>query len=158
MSVTNIQGQSPARGRGQKGTALLEFAFVVPVLLIIVMGIIVFGTALNNYIQLTEAAATGARFLAVSRGQTTNPCGDTIPVITAAATNLTASSMQFKFVLNGNSYGPGGTAFGCSGAQSNLAQSQPASVIVTYPCNLTVMGVNFAPSCTLTAQTTERVQ
>jgi Flp pilus assembly protein TadG len=158
MSATNRKSKSISRNRGQKGTALLEFAFVVPVLLVIVMGIIVFGTALNNYLQLTEATAAGARFLAVSRGQTVNPCSDTIPVITASATNLKASSMQFKFVLNGNTYGPGGTALTCGGAQANLAQSQPASVIVTYPCNLTVMGFNFAPGCTLTAQTAERVQ
>src|SRR5579863_618481 len=118
MSAANNSIQSQVRGRGQKGTALLEFAFVVPVLLVIVMGIIVFGTAMNNYLQLTEATAAGARYVAVSRGQTTNPCADTIPVITSAATNLKASSMQFKFVLNGTTYGPGGTALACSGAQS----------------------------------------
>jgi hypothetical protein len=31
-------------------------------------------------------------------------------------------------------------------------------VQVTYPCNLNVYGVNFAPSCTLTAQTTEAIE
>ncbi len=158
MSAANNSIQSRVRGRGQKGTALLEFAFVVPVLLVIVMGIIVFGTAINNYLQLTEATATGRRYLAILRGQTTDPCVDTVTTVTQAATNLKATSLTFKLVLNGTTYGPGSNSLSCQAGKDNLVQSGPAQVVVTYPCNLTVMGINFAPSCTLTAQTTERVQ
>ena len=33
-----------------------------------------------------------------------------------------------------------------------------ALVIASYPCDLTVMGVNFKSSCTLTAQSAQMVQ
>ncbi len=142
------------RARDEEGQSLLEFAYVVPVLLTVVFGIVVFGIALNSYLALTDATAVGARVLSIDRGQTTDPCADTALAIQNAAPGLKAASMKFSFVLNGTAYS-GAT---CSGAQSNLVQSQSAQVVVTYPCNLKFFGFNPAPSCTLTAQTTERVQ
>lgn len=146
------------RGNGEAGQALLEFAYIMPVLLVVVFGLIVFGLALNNYLAVTEATSTGARYLSTLRGQTTDPCVDTVNTVVAAAPNLTATSFTFKLVLNGTTYGPGSNALSCQGGKNNLVQSGPAQVVVTYPCNLKVMGINFAPGCTLTAQTTERVQ
>jgi hypothetical protein len=35
---------------------------------------------------------------------------------------------------------------------------ESANVSATYPCNLTIMGVNYSPSCTLSSQSTERVE
>ncbi len=58
------------RARNEEGQALLEFAYVVPLLLALVLGIIMFGAALNNYLVLTDATAVGARVLSISRGQT----------------------------------------------------------------------------------------
>ena len=45
----------------------------------------------------------------------------------------------------------------CQTALTN-GQGQPATVTTSYPCNLTVYGYNFAPGCTLTAQSTESVE
>ena len=40
-----------------------------------------------------------------------------------------------------------------------LVVGQPALVKTTYPCNLTVMGINYAPGgCTLSAETAQMVQ
>ena len=110
--------------------------------------------ALNNYLVLTDATAVGARVLSISRGQTTDPCAATATAVGAAAPNLKTANLKFSFVLNGTAYS-GAT---CSGAQTNLVEAQTAQVTVTYPCNLKFLGFNPAPSCTLTAQTTERVQ
>jgi Flp pilus assembly protein TadG len=57
----------PSSGRkmGDRGTAALEFALVLPVLLLIVFGIIDFGRALNAQITLTGAAREGARLAAL---------------------------------------------------------------------------------------------
>ncbi len=142
------------RARDEEGQALLEFAYVVPVLLTLVMGIVVFGSALNNYLVLTDATAVGARVLSISRGQTTDPCSATAIAVEGAAPNLKAANFKFSFVLNGTAYS-GAT---CSGAQTNLVEAQNAQVTVTYPCNLKFFSFNPAPSCNLTAQTTERVQ
>jgi hypothetical protein len=39
-----------------------------------------------------------------------------------------------------------------------LVAGVPAQVIATYPCSLAFYGKDYAPSCTLTANTTERVE
>jgi Flp pilus assembly protein TadG len=57
----------PSSGRNarDRGTAVVEFALVVPVLLLILFGIIDFGRALNAQIQLTGAAREGVRLAAL---------------------------------------------------------------------------------------------
>jgi Flp pilus assembly protein TadG len=45
----------------QKGAALVEFAFVLPILLILVFGIIEFGFLLYNKAVITNASREGAR-------------------------------------------------------------------------------------------------
>jgi Flp pilus assembly protein TadG len=158
------------------GQALLEFALILPLLMLLVMGMLVFGIAFYNYLVLTDAVGIGGRALALDRGQcvgtscpgTTDPCAATATVIENAAPSLnlaTTANVTFTFVFNGTTvYGPGSSP-SCSssstttGASADLVEDEPASVKVTYPCNLVVFGHNFAPSgCTLTAQVQELVQ
>ncbi len=56
--------------RGGRGQSLVEFALVLPLLLIMVFGIIDFGMGLRSYISLSSATREGARFAAVG-----NPAG-----------------------------------------------------------------------------------
>lgn len=51
--------------RRDRGAAAVEFALVVPMLLLLVFGIIDFGRMLNVKITLTQAAREGARAAAV---------------------------------------------------------------------------------------------
>ena len=46
---------------------MVEFALVLPILLLLVMGIIQFGIVFNNYVTLTDGVRAGARQAAVSR-------------------------------------------------------------------------------------------
>jgi hypothetical protein len=39
-----------------------------------------------------------------------------------------------------------------------LNAADPATLSATYPCDLTVLGINFAPGCRLSATATESVQ
>jgi TadE-like protein len=57
----------PSRGRraADRGSVAVEFALVLPVLLLIVFGIMDFGRALNAQIALTGAAREGARLVAL---------------------------------------------------------------------------------------------
>jgi Flp pilus assembly protein TadG len=57
----------PSRGRkaGDRGSVAVEFALVLPVLLLIVFGIVDFGRALNAQITLTGAAREGVRLAAL---------------------------------------------------------------------------------------------
>jgi Flp pilus assembly protein TadG len=53
------------RPRGDRGSAAVEFALVLPLLLLLVFGIVDFGRMLNDKIMLTEAAREGARSAAL---------------------------------------------------------------------------------------------
>lgn len=47
--------------RNEKGQSFVEFALILPVLLIIVMGILEFGLMFNAYITISNASREGAR-------------------------------------------------------------------------------------------------
>jgi Flp pilus assembly pilin Flp len=58
--------------RDERGTALVEFAFVVPLFLVLVAGVLHFGKALNYWLDQNHLASEGARFAAVNK----NPGAD----------------------------------------------------------------------------------
>jgi Flp pilus assembly protein TadG len=136
----------------EEGGALVEMALILPVLAMLVLGIMSVGTMFMNYLDLTEATGSGAQYLQLIRTSTTDPCMATYTAITQAAPNLTPANLSLKFTLNGTAVS-GDT---CSGYQSDLVAGEPVSVTATYPCNLQIYGVNFAPTgCTLSATATE---
>jgi Flp pilus assembly protein TadG len=53
--------------RREDGQATAEFALVLPLLVVVLLAIIQFGIAFNNYLTLTDATRAGARKAAVSR-------------------------------------------------------------------------------------------
>jgi Flp pilus assembly protein TadG len=58
----------PANGHARdRGSAAVEFALLLPLLLLIVFGIVDFGRALNAQITLTQAAREGARLAALNQ-------------------------------------------------------------------------------------------
>ena len=59
-----------------RGTATVEFAIVVPLLLTLVFGIIDFGRMANDHIQLTAAARAAAQALAI--GEDMNAAAATV--------------------------------------------------------------------------------
>ena len=115
---------------------------------------------MNNYLQLTDGVNIGARQLAISRGQTTDPCSTASAAVISAASLLKSSNLTFKLTLNGTSY----TGTTCSssstttGAAGNLVQGTTATLLVTYPCSLKVYGSTLVSTCMLTSQTSEMVQ
>jgi Flp pilus assembly protein TadG len=138
----------------EEGGALVEMALVLPVLALLVLGLMSFATMFMNYLDLTEATGSGAQYLQSLRGNTNDPCQDTYLAITQAAPNLTPANLSLTFNLNGTTV----TGDTCAGSSyvSDLVQTKPISVTATYPCNLTVYGVNYAPSgCTLSAMVSE---
>jgi Flp pilus assembly protein TadG len=152
-------GATKARGflrgfpSGRKATVAVEFAMLAPALLVLVLGAAAFGIAMDNYVQLTGATSIGARQLAIGRTYSTTPYTDTVNAITGAAPKLTKASITISLLVNGTA-----CASDAAGTTA-LVAGVPAQVITSYPCNLVVYGTNFAPSgCTLSANTTERVQ
>ena len=60
--------------KNERGQTMTEFAFVLPILLVLLFGIIQFGIIFNNYVALTDAARAASRKGAVSRNSS-NPQG-----------------------------------------------------------------------------------
>jgi Flp pilus assembly protein TadG len=72
------RSRSAARLRGERGAAAVEFALVVPLLLLILFGIIAASQAFQTQARLSAAAREGARVIALS--------GATTPATTDAST------------------------------------------------------------------------
>ena len=68
--------------RGDSGAAVVEFALLLPLLLLLVLGILDFGRVYNAQITLTQAAREGARYAALKTG-------DPVARTTTAASPLT---------------------------------------------------------------------
>jgi Flp pilus assembly protein TadG len=159
------------RLRDDPGQAMTEFAMGVPILLLLLVASAYFAVAFNNELTLTQATTTGAQQLSISRGDTSDPCATTVTAVTSAAPGLNPADLTYSIafgtpntatpptIVYGTPITGTGSGFSCSGDASDLVSGHTAQVIITYPCNLTFMGINFAPSgCTLQAQTAELIQ
>jgi len=137
--------------REQNGSSLIEFALVLPVMLLVMTGIFSFAMVLYRQEQLTQAVGAAGQYLQQIRTSTTDPCKDTFTAITNAAPGLTSANITLTVTLGSTSV----TAKTCSGDQSYLTQGGSASVAATYPCTLTAYAYSFASACTLSAKVTE---
>jgi TadE-like protein len=55
------QRRKNSRGRGERGQSLVELALTLPVLLLLLVGLVEVGNALNAYITVVDAGRDGAR-------------------------------------------------------------------------------------------------
>jgi Flp pilus assembly protein TadG len=140
-------------GGNRRGQSLLELSFAMPILLITVTGMLSFGITLHNDLTLTNGVNTGAQVLAMSRGQTTDPCATALTAIEDSAPGLTAGSISLTVVINGASF----TATSCTAGAADMVQGTLEQVTATYPCVLTVYGMGV-PSCSLRSQASELIQ
>jgi hypothetical protein len=100
---------------------------------------------------LNNAAAQGALTFGLSRG-TATPYTATTTAITNAAPNLVPANVTKTLSGNGT---PGAADLAC---QTALVAGATASVTVSYPCDLTVLGVNFKSNCSLSSTAAQMVQ
>ena len=109
------------RQRGEQGAALVEFALVLPLVLMLAFGMVTAGLTYNHKIDLTHAAREGARYGAtLAQLQCTgspNPCGTQTwaqvvqsVVVQRAFGDLTASQVCVALV-NGNPGASVGSTF-----------------------------------------------
>jgi Flp pilus assembly protein TadG len=148
----------------ERGQSLVEFALVIPILFLLLMGIMAFAIAFWHQLTLTNATNIAAQQAAVSRQQiAVDLC---TPVNTAlynagSGINNGGGSSPFTFSISVNSAPVASGIKVSSGAVSAcnvlLTQGQPLQVSTTYGCNLNFFGFRM-PSCTLSASTQEVVQ
>lgn len=84
--------------RRDKGAALVEFAILLPILLLLLMGMVEFGRAYNAQITLTQASREGVRVLAITKDSaaavsaTENVAATTLNVSQLSVTTTTCNS------------------------------------------------------------------
>lgn len=84
------------RARKEVGAAAVEFALILPVLLLILIGIIEFSLAFNAQLSLNQAAREGARYMAIH-----NNAGDATTAAQNAAGRLAPASISVDFSVTG---------------------------------------------------------
>lgn len=143
--------------RSGRGQALVEFAVVLPMFLLLILGSFRFGLTINNYVMLTEAVRAGGRQFALSRGVATGRTG-TVNQVTGAAVNLVPVNCSGTGLCVTTAVS-GVTCAADAACLTALTTATNATVTATYPCSLIVYGINFVPGgCTLTSTMTERVE
>src|SRR5688572_29230104 len=93
MQATRTAAQHDRRrtSRGEQGVVAVEFALIVPVILLLVFGIIEFGRAYNAKVELTAAVREGARDLALGTGVGIGATVDAAPGLDAGSISVTTS-------------------------------------------------------------------
>lgn len=82
----------------ESGQSIVEFALVLPVLMLIVVGIVEFGWLFNGKITLTSAAREGARVAAIVKNETTATAAINE---TADLSGLTVTLIDYDYIAGG---------------------------------------------------------
>lgn len=147
---------------GERGSALVELAVMVPVAMVMLTGLLQFGLYINNSLELQNATSLAAQYLSVNRGTTAaaDPCSLTAAAFKNVSPYLNSNNVTFSFAFQpqGAASATNYTGTTCTGAASLITQGGTATVQAKYPCSLAIYGQNLAPSCSLQAQVTEVIQ
>ena len=123
--------------RGEGGQTAVEFAIVVPILLLVVFAVVQFGMVFNNNVTLTDAVRAGARVGTVSR-LAPDPTAAVVTRVRAAAVNLHAADLDVSVA-------------------STWVHGGDVTVTATYPYSISLLGL-VVKSGRLHSTTIERVE
>jgi Flp pilus assembly protein TadG len=129
------------RLRREDGQAAAEMALVLPILLMVILAIVQFGIALNNYITLTDATRAGARKASVARF--TGDFGASAKALVQSdASNLSQSKLGVSVAIDSGNWSTPGSE---------------VAVTATYPYSIDILGITVK-SGTLTSTSKERLE
>lgn len=117
---------------------MVEFALVVPILLVVLFAVIQFGVVYNDYVTLTDATRVGARKGAVSRHEA-NPAGEAEAALRNSASGLDQGELAVTVSATAWEHG------------------EDVSVTASYPYEIDLLGLVVAAG-RLESTTTERVE
>jgi Flp pilus assembly protein TadG len=144
MKMTSRKRSRFAREDGQ---SIVEFAFIMPFLVLLLVAICQFGLAFRNYLAITDAARVGARKAAVSRTLTGGPCQAARDAIQATVSSTQWSVVSSRITCTPSTPGATGTSF---------------TISINYPVTIglpQIFGLpRIAVSGTMTAAATERLE
>jgi len=130
-----------ARRRARQGATVVEFAFVMPVLLVLVLGIIEVGRAVMVTHLLNHAARHGCR-VAVIEGKSNS---DVNSAVTIALSGASISGESVTVAVNGAA---GNASAAQAGDEITVTVTVPASAVTWLP------GGRFLNGLTMTGQDT----
>jgi len=137
------------RNSAQRGAAAVEFALVLPVLLLVVFGVIDFGIVMAQKASLANAARTGARYGVVNAFTGTHTCKNLIDrvrgeartiAITAATQNNVAVTVRLNSIpvcsAAAGVASPNVTTPPCTNSSGSPASPDTLTVQVSYHSDL----------------------
>jgi Flp pilus assembly protein TadG len=89
----------PSSGRAPSGQSLVEFALILPILLVLLMGILDFGRAVAAYNSVSNAARSAARVAVVDQNEAVV---DQAAIDEAFGLNLVPDDVDFDPNVNGD--------------------------------------------------------
>lgn len=151
--MLGVSIQAPARvlmrrlQHGESAQSVIEMAFTLPILLLIIMGIIDFGFALSDRVALSNAARNGVRYAtthSTAWSNSNSPPANTIEgaILSSGGTSSIPNDDQHITIAYQN---PDGSACGQYSAASNSFTGGSQSTCVT-PQNLIQVTVSYTYS------------
>ena len=123
----------------ERGQSVAEFALVLPLMMLVLLGIVQFGMVFKQYITLTDAVREGARKAAVARHRADR-----------------TSHVQTAVVTAGSDLGSGFTTGNVS-VTSTWNHGEDVVVRATFPFDINIIGI-VVHSGTMSSTATERVE
>lgn len=125
--------------KNQKGQALVEFALILPILLLLIMGIIQFGMVINAYLSIQNAAREGAR-----AGIVGNTDLEVTTIMIATSPSLREEYLSITITPT----------------EINRSAGEPLTVKVSYsyPIIIPIIDSLFSDTILLNAETSMRIE
>jgi len=150
-----------ARLKDDRGSALVEFAVVLPVMISILTGTASFSMFLYNYQQLGFTVSNASQLVASQQGLLANgdPCATAVTSVTGALPHWTAGNFTYTVTITdsagtAHTYGPtAGSSFSCTAGYALMADNEPFALTVTYRYTWLPI-LSFSPSGNLSASQT----
>jgi Flp pilus assembly protein TadG len=149
----------------ERGVALVEFALVLPLLLVLLLGMIDVGKAVNYWNDETHLANEAARYAAVNNSPTKNPDGT--PTAQSLNTAILGQADTTELKNGGTTSIPAGQTIciwfpnkATLPSPNYYAVGQPVQIVVTtqYHWLGYLVGKGLLPSSTLRATSTMRIE
>jgi Flp pilus assembly protein TadG len=128
----------------ERGQSMVEFAVILPILVMLLLAIWQVGVVFHNYLTITDAARVGARAAAVNRATPTGSCQaarNAIQATVSAAQWTRMNSAPGSITCTPTAPGPVGSSY---------------KVSITYPFQFNIFIAR--PQQLMTASATERLE
>jgi Flp pilus assembly protein TadG len=136
--------------------SIIEFALMLPLLMMVVTGMFSVGIALSHLMELTNALREGG--IAIQQAVTsTDPCNDATQAISSYAAALTPSKITYTVSITDSTqtpastktWGPTAGSLSCSG--TTIPTKGTTTLTATYPANISIYKVPISSTLNMQA-------